>query len=48
MRKKKDKKPKNLLKRNVKEGSPVEEEYIVEILTEMQTQLSIFSKGNCR
>jgi hypothetical protein len=32
MKKKKDKKPKNLLKRNVKEGSPVEEEYIVEFL----------------
>jgi len=37
MRKKKDKKQKNLLKRNIKEGSPVEEEYIVELLLEMQS-----------
>ena len=37
MRKKKDKKQKYLLKRNIKEGSPVEEEYIVELLLEMQS-----------
>ncbi|EGR32771.1 hypothetical protein IMG5_070430 [Ichthyophthirius multifiliis] len=43
MKKKKDKKPKNLLKRNVKEGSPVEEEYIVEFLQDIQQRLDIFS-----
>ncbi|KAL4476509.1 hypothetical protein ABPG74_010242 [Tetrahymena malaccensis] len=43
MRKKKDKKPKNLLKRNIKEGSPIEEEYIVDFLTEMQGQMGIFT-----
>lgn len=46
MRKKKEKKSKNIMSRNIKEGSPIEEEFIVELLQEMQAQLGIFSKKN--
>ena len=38
MRKKKQKNDKSFLSRNIKEGSPVEEEYLIEFLKDIQTQ----------
>lgn len=45
MRKKKEKKgPKNLLMRKVKEGSPIEEEYLVAFIQDIQSRQQIFSE----
>jgi elongator complex protein 1 len=37
VRKRKEKKGKTLLSRKIKEGSPVEEEYLIEVLKDVQT-----------